>query len=1033
MSYCLRLLLVLIICVKQEAELAIAFRKFVYQKDMSEYCRRRVMPSVFLGRQVIEAYSQILHFSRLELPYSCFVSISTTKRRTWSTTRSSKDALKKSTSQQDTIVFEFPILNVSATVVPGRISVDSDFEPLEAFDEGVAVKTWPGVSYKTKILPLVQFSLADVVNARRTTEDAAAPRYEVDFNADLLYTPDPRCLVGKYLLSPIKNRFHFYYCSLKFPLLQLPVKSKPLNHYKYNVNSRLDFKKNKNLLREKELKKFYETPPYVRFPMDSQGPSDIFSTSNDIQTKLTTHSWDEVNAILKNLSRTKDDVVNKKVDENLANLLQGLAKIGHNENVNLVPNASWYTRRVASTPRPATIMYQTGSITWRQPSASYRTNYFEEIEDSSAFERMTHEDNKSITLDMTTSINDYVTLLPPVLDVDQLILNATQQRNAYRNTSGFPEIISEVSGTTTTTPETMKPVTLLDHESWENMVHAAPRMAVMLNSVTSSEVNTKQETNGTLSEPNTRNTARRKKRFIHAIPIEHAKPRRIPVNHEVPPSTEPVDSVSDAQEFQRLIEVQDDEAQDRVALRYLGQYVGPALFNICDFSEATSRHVYLFNSSRLVLAIGNFTLERMTVVMTPARTLLTTEARCGTANLECQVSGARVCIDSLSACDGVPNCGSYDIYDEDRLTCGGAAGLQHNVCLAAITFLAVLLTILYTVHYWLKRCVPKVSDAFFIYTDAAENVLYLDPIMRSPNDTGFSKFFYQPRGMHEYMEHPGMQRRHKTVCSYLMDRFQRIFRLKRTKRFSGSLRGIAEADYDGLDVIDSFGEIELGKLESALTADVAVQTGSSLEIEGIERVLVSESLDIINSDYDFEAYPELKSIPSDNGKMFDDNMLANQPSEELNMLKFFRKSRSISMQMSSRDISDIAARQQPDTEDKETQSVEFYEEFVTASLLSVIDEVPEKKPGHGIVRKKLRFEGETKAVDADEENAQEEEVIPEKRRRSVMFGGKHLADSDSDSNEPTTSNANKEFKSYFWSKNKNKKPTKKKSQQLPLR
>lgn len=63
-----------------------------------------------------------------------------------------------------------------------------------------------------------------------------------------------------------------------------------------------------------------------------------------------------------------------------------------------------------------------------------------------------------------------------------------------------------------------------------------------------------------------------------------------------------------------------------------------------------------------------------------------------------------------------------DIYDEDRLSCGAAAGLRHNVCLAAVTFLAVLLTVLYTIHYWLKRCIPKVSDAFFIYTDAAENV-----------------------------------------------------------------------------------------------------------------------------------------------------------------------------------------------------------------------------------------------------------------------------------------------------------------------
>lgn len=50
-------------------------RKFVYQKDMSEHCKRRVVPSVFLGRHVIEAHSQILHFSRMELPYSCFISI----------------------------------------------------------------------------------------------------------------------------------------------------------------------------------------------------------------------------------------------------------------------------------------------------------------------------------------------------------------------------------------------------------------------------------------------------------------------------------------------------------------------------------------------------------------------------------------------------------------------------------------------------------------------------------------------------------------------------------------------------------------------------------------------------------------------------------------------------------------------------------------------------------------------------------------------------------------------------------------------
>lgn len=53
----------------------LAVRKFVYQVDLSEHCRRRVMPSVFLGRHVVEANSQILHFSQLDVPYSCYISI----------------------------------------------------------------------------------------------------------------------------------------------------------------------------------------------------------------------------------------------------------------------------------------------------------------------------------------------------------------------------------------------------------------------------------------------------------------------------------------------------------------------------------------------------------------------------------------------------------------------------------------------------------------------------------------------------------------------------------------------------------------------------------------------------------------------------------------------------------------------------------------------------------------------------------------------------------------------------------------------
>lgn len=54
--------------------------------------------------------------------------------------------------------------------------------------------------------------------------------------------------------------------------------------------------------------------------------------------------------------------------------------------------------------------------------------------------------------------------------------------------------------------------------------------------------------------------------------------------------------------------------------------------------------------------------------------------------------------------------------------CGQTAALQHNVYVAAFTFLAVLLTALCAVHYWLKRCVPKVADAFFVYSDGVENM-----------------------------------------------------------------------------------------------------------------------------------------------------------------------------------------------------------------------------------------------------------------------------------------------------------------------
>ncbi|KAJ8734061.1 hypothetical protein PYW07_014612 [Mythimna separata] len=377
---------------------------------MSEYCRRRVMPSVFLGRQVVDAYSQILHFSQLELPYSCFVSIrtesgsniilvvqlaseksvidachasknqllvygigetfggywgalpdnvmrprksktppdearytlkttqstttvTTTKRTTRltttpSTTRDSEEEWKKTTSQQDEMVVEVPLVNVSAVLVPGDLPRFALFDAEETFDSVIDVKPLPGVSYKTTVLPLVQFAMLEEgkkslrvnegdergneggergnegdergneggerVNEgdERSNEDdePVAPRYEVEFSGDW-FTPDAR------------------------------------------------------------------------------------RSSVQKETQLVSNPYGIVDAILKNLSKIKDEgpKTTTEIDKDVANLLQGLANIGHhNESVVLVPNESWYTRRPASTSRLISTRYRTGSITWRQPSASYR-------------------------------------------------------------------------------------------------------------------------------------------------------------------------------------------------------------------------------------------------------------------------------------------------------------------------------------------------------------------------------------------------------------------------------------------------------------------------------------------------------------------------------------------------------------------------------------------------------------------------------------------------------------------------------------
>ncbi|CAG4922243.1 unnamed protein product [Colias eurytheme] len=408
---------------------------------------------------------------------------------------------------------------------------------------------------------------------------------------------------------------------------------------------------------------------------------------------------------------------------------------------------------------------------------------------------------------------------------------------------------------------------LVNHKSFENVVQAAPDIAVLLNKYNVESL-PKQKDNVTSHV--------RKKRYIKALEIENARPRNLTTLKSMTRTTEKVYRYSDMQDLAQLVELEDDEIQGRVALRYLRKYVGSALFNICDYNEPKARQVYLFNSSRIVIAISNFTMDRMTLVVTPASTLMSSVGRCPPAHLECQVAGTRVCIDATNECDGVPNCGAYDIYDEDRLRCGWSLGLQHNVCLAACTFLAVILTILYTIHYWLKRCVPRVSEAFFVYSDTSENTLYLDSIMRSPNDNtdDYSKLFYQANIFDDDEEFMKMNTK-TSRCSRLKSFLLSCILFKKKTIAKECIDDPAAHEMLNMPSIPrkiySFTEYELRDITPVIK-DAMVQTGSSLEIR-----------DTGNRNENYQTRTRNKaSISSDLDQAFSDN------SNELNILKLIR-------------------------------------------------------------------------------------------------------------------------------------------------
>ncbi|KAJ0181161.1 hypothetical protein K1T71_003246 [Dendrolimus kikuchii] len=208
----------------------------VYHNEMSEYCRRQVVPSVFVSRQLTTANSHILHFSKLELPYTCYISIRTESGNNLilvTEVLSNHDLINtcsknpnqlivyelgetfggywgplpndlirqeypdtnkyytlkttSSTTDDDFITLEVPLVNVSGSFIPGESVENENIDSADLFELLYDVTPWPSVKYDTSILPLVQFS----INRQKTTV-LWNPNGKPPLQSYLPLTPDVR-------------------------------------------------------------------------------------------------------------------------------------------------------------------------------------------------------------------------------------------------------------------------------------------------------------------------------------------------------------------------------------------------------------------------------------------------------------------------------------------------------------------------------------------------------------------------------------------------------------------------------------------------------------------------------------------------------------------------------------------------------------------------------------------------------------------------------------------------------------------------
>ncbi|XP_052747549.1 uncharacterized protein LOC128199935 [Bicyclus anynana] len=1019
---------IILIYVKKEIDFVIAVRKLNHPRDMSEYCRRRVAPSVFLGKQVMEAHSHIMHFSQLEVPYSCTLSVRAESGNDIILVIqliSELDLMESCTQNADQlVVYEFGETfggywgHLPDRMMKKATKNHSRFYTVKTTESTSITTTEQTTDYIT--------DATQIVLTHKASVDTDRPKDFIRMEVPLVNVSGNFQLGSPLQTGDVEDMFDFIYDvtpkngveyeTSVLPLVQFSIKKQGRpNSYGSEQRYDLDYAiegvtLDSRLFTARSTSKRVKNRQFTKTLIPT-----LNSTSWKIEDVMKAYSMTTIRSTVENTS-------NKTIQK----ILQNISNMDHNISVYLAPNLTIYEnsnpfsngQNVKSTIKLefATKISTTKNL--HQVALSMDHNKIDNLLED---KKLTHihitDNNNRSTLHTEFHVNN----------------------NSYSFSNNVHSIktnknVSNVNNSDSILGFSLQKGRMVDHESWENVVQAAPVMAVVLNR---SEVLSNKSRKDAKRLTNDLRfvhfiilidgrfyvlsfyfiASHRKKRNIHALEIENSRPRNLTTERALTTETETQYQFSDLQDLAELVELQDDEITGRLALRYIRNYVGLTLFNICDYHEAKARYVFLFNSSRIVIAINNFTLAGMTVVLTPAQALLSNTTLCDPGHLECQIVGTRVCIDSMNACDEVPNCGSYDIYDEDRLLCGITKELQHNVYLAAFTFLALILTLLYTIHYWLKRYVPRVADAFFVYTDATENTLFLDTIMRSPNedDERSYKFAY-PENLSDnddLYKNAFKEDFSENFCKRIMRKcYYLLFCKKKPEEISSFEHEVYSSAPITHSSTFSFAEYELRKFK---LREGGVQTGESLELHTEIHEEVKQEKFHQEIERDKQVQP--KTISDINQE---------KHAEELKLIQFTKDSRSSNQSnltfTEPKDLSVMTRRNAVVADDEKEIKSTVYERVsninINSEKIQVKCEVHTEKPKKQFDRRKLRFNEDLTMIPS-------EDAVD-----STVVGGLSHQDLDVITEAGPEVSDSRDFM-RFWGISKVKKGKKKKEKHLP--